>query len=1562
MANSPPHPWRGRLLWSAAISLGALTLGVGAGAWWLSDHLSGLVGSNLTRILGRPVVIGPVTRLTPDHVEFGPSKMLPQPRDRSSLTIQALEVKFNPWQLICQGQLQGTVNLVSPRLNLVQGTDGRWLESAHPSFPPQGWMTVKRLQISLHQALVRVSPLHLPAQLLTAVAGQATLTPGQLQFSLQGQRKLGGAFRLQGQDTPAAITLRAQVLGVPAASLPPLPSLGWQLRGGEVTGQLRVSSRRHAPLHLVAQANLEHLTVRGSDRLVLQTHPAHLRTVQAVTGTLTYNNSQGRLSLDLQGRLGGPLLVKGWLELHPYRGNLAITAWRLPAKVLSQAFRIPVTIRAGHLDTRVHVSWQANHLPQLQGSATLQGLTAVVPGLPRPLRSGAGKIKLQGLTAYFSSVRTTYGGIPLLARGNLNWQRGFDLQVQTNWVAAPLALAALQINPPLPTRGWVRAPFHISGPLKAPLLVGTVQGDLQIDRVPLPTVRGRFRLEDGYLQVTAIQARPLGGGLVTGRAQGHPLGVMAITLRGTNLAGDQLGRLYGLPPEVHLGPMGGQLRIQGLLTNPQILVNFQAPQGDPPLGGALEIYHPGPQWSATGLVHFPQGLAVIRQAITSQVHVTPEVITIRHATAPGFLARGKIFPDHLQLHLELHHYPLAQVVGFNLAGTTNLQGDLTGPLGSPQLKADLETSPLRWGSYELLSPLRGALSSTPRLVALNLRGAQTRVDLALDRSTLRPEQFFLQRGQAIARGTLQGQDLVGQVSSLPLTSVHISLGGLGDITGIASAQWRYNFPTQTLTGQLQVNQAGLNQFQGASLRGQLIATRNLLVLSDAQLIHGSSKYLLNLKAHWGQRLEVAGQLVVPHAQVQDLEEVLIRGPKPTPGATAADLSPVTIGDPQASLLAQIDTFSHLHYTPQPPLPISPKGEFQGQVTFRGSPNPDQPALQGSFTFQAQDLVWGQARADHLVTYGQFTPQALTIEAFNLGFGGGTASFQGRLGQGQQGHLEIHDYPLALTSQGVDLQGHLEGAINLAGSLTYPQLQGQLSLRAATLNRSPLPVAQATFSYLAPQLQVQGRSLVGNPPQPVTVWGTIPYQLPWDKVTPGPPLDLNLDLRNQALALVNLFTNRIEWLTGLGLARIRAQGSLAHPQISGRVQLHNASFKIQGIPDQITHLDTQITLVPGQVQVKSFHGQLSQGQVTAQGNLPLTPGAAVPTLQVHLERLLLDLPKLYQGQASGDLEVTGSLPAPALGGSLTLSQGRVFLAGSSLPSHQEQELPPLRFHNLKLNLADRLQVVEPPVLDLVSQGGLILDGTLAAPEPTGEIAFTEGGVNLFTSRLELNRRQQNFARFTGSLDPELHLGLETKVTEVTGGSLTSLNPLGNFAGGNSIAVSPDFYGHNLDSLQTIQVYLQVQGKASDLKEHFNQVVTLNSNPSRSAAEIVALLGGGFTGPLLQGNSSLALTTLASSVLFTSAQGLFDRLLSSRFDFRLFPSLIPAENGTSSLSFGGEIAYRIDRQISLSVLQILTGPERPTRFNVNYQLGDHLELRATTNFQGDNIGVLEYRQQF
>jgi translocation and assembly module TamB len=139
MTNNQPEPSPNRRLWliiltRTSIAFGAILLvaiigGVFYARNFINEKLAPLVESNLKQLLGRPVEIGEVERFSLNSLRFDSAAIPATKDDRDRVVAQAVEVRFDLWQLLTNRTLELNVTLIEPDIYLDQTKDGSWIST-----------------------------------------------------------------------------------------------------------------------------------------------------------------------------------------------------------------------------------------------------------------------------------------------------------------------------------------------------------------------------------------------------------------------------------------------------------------------------------------------------------------------------------------------------------------------------------------------------------------------------------------------------------------------------------------------------------------------------------------------------------------------------------------------------------------------------------------------------------------------------------------------------------------------------------------------------------------------------------------------------------------------------------------------------------------------------------------------------------------------------------------------------------------------------------------------------------------------------------------------------------------------------------------------------------------------------------------------------------------------------------------------------------------------------------------------------------------------------------------
>ncbi|QMS90500.1 translocation/assembly module TamB domain-containing protein [Nostoc edaphicum CCNP1411] len=1025
---------------------------------------------------------------------------------------------------------------------------------------------------------------------------------------------------------------------------------------------------------------------------------------------------------------------------------------------------------------------------------------------------------------------------------------------------------------------------------------------------------------------------------------------------------------------------------------------------------------------AAGQVQLSQGIPGLEQPLTAAIAWSGERLTIERATAPGLSVTGNILANAkgagipeitaLNLNVQAQNYNLKQLP-INLpnqvavAGRVDFNGQITGKLPLPNVVGQINLRDLVVQDIAFEPLLTGNIDSAQgRGLNLNLAGNSDRLAFNLDANN-RPKSFLVKWQQASATGNVQGNDWALKVANFPLqilnlTPPPITRLGTGKIAGLLTGDLLFNQQTLATTGNLAIANPQIGRVKGDRIAAQFRYGDGKATLASSEFVKGKSSYaLVGTFAQSPKGPQLQGKLNVNQGEIQDVLSVAqIFDLQNLPGGsaeiygTAADLTTTSQGAPNQPLLTQIQRFSEiealvaeqeeqrLNSTPIPDL-ADLKGTFNGEVAVNTA---TANGLSVDFNLNGQNFAWGKKEeknrfytADKVIAEGNFENGVLSLRPLRLESENRLIAFTGNVGGDEQsGQLRVNNFPVQLLNNVVKLPvgitGNLNGTAALAGSIANPQARGELQITEGILNQNKIESAIASFSYANGRLNF-GSTVAVAGPKPVDITGSIPYKLPFASVAPdSEQISLDMKLENEGLALLNALTNQVVFEKGEGEIDLKVRGTLQKPEVDGIATISNATFSAQALPGKLRRVTGRVLFNFDRILVENLEGRFSRGKVEASGEIPIfnNENATINNpLTVNLDQLALNLKGLYQGGASGNLQITGSALSPVIGGKVNLFDGQVLLAestdttssandsglGVSPTKDNKQSKAEIgnemgnaiaRFNNLDLELGKNVQITRPPILNFRATGNLIVNGLINQPIPDGTIQLEKGGVNLFTTQFNLARGYKHTATFspTQPRDPDLDIRLFAKVLDVTqSNDFSRINTTG------------------LSSLESVRVEATINGLASKLNENLE----LTSSPSRSQTEIVALLGGGFVDTQGRADSTLGLINIAGSAVFNNFQSAFNQIGSTfgLSELRIFPTVISenpeAGRSNSTLELAAEAGVDITSKISVSSIKILTTND-PFQWGVNYRINDEFRVRASTNLTDDSRAVVEYQTRF
>jgi translocation and assembly module TamB len=1571
--TSSSLPWK--LLRRTALGLGLVgvalvTIVIGlnlAGRSWIEQSTLPQLEENLSKSWKRKVKLGPLQTLLPWEIQIGSSSI------EGLGNVEKIQLYFNPLELLAP-KTKVALDLTGAAVTARQTVDGSWdWGKLLPTESGPGRIILEKVQVVSSKAtlyprtsaplvfqnlagkVLWQSPQDLSGDLVADVSSPNMTAKGKIKADGNiALKTLNGKLRLNLDQLPFNPVTR---LFLPVQAL--------HIDQGQATGQVNLQWQGNPnPSQWTGVLNFE------NTRVVI---PALPRPIEKAHGSLLFKDGSiafekaegqyGRIASDVSGGIQGllPGLKNGDIDTR--------SQYALFLKA------VPTSLEAVQKTLQVNLPFPTQG--KVQGTAQVTG----------PLNSPVFQGKFQGVgpanianipvQRYSTEVslgadqRVRFPRFTLQGLGGTTLGSGsVDLKTQTLDFQATARGIQSKLLKSLPSSlgiGNIDTQVSLSGPWTKPVTV--FNGELRGGTWP---GRGQVTFRDNQLIVDRAQFAKGGGTIeVQGVLKGQQW-------QGTSkLNSVQLSALGSLVPAAQnpalQGTMNGRIQTQGPLDK-------LTAQGDISLRLKQQTLGPLP----------------IKDPLDLSFGWDGRKLLVKQARLGSLLtAQGSIDPKGpLDLSVQAYKVNLAKVplpLPSPAQGQADLKGRLTGTIQKPNFVGNALLQDLAVEPFEFAT-LSGPITYNPTGLSLDLRARSNQDQLKLSAdSTFNPLNLVAQAGDTSITGRKQANQFALNLKNLALERLSSKTLQLG---GVLGGDFAYDFQSKRLKGIFVLEDGRYRTLKTDLLRGNLVfvPADGSLQISNTQLNIGKSTYTLGLD--YNRRSGLLASLQTKDGTLESLvrtfgwrtwQDILNQSLLPLPSVPADEVGAVAINNGERPLSAQLQKFSEYQreQTEQAkannksPLPSSLQsltGNFQGILSLKiPAFRLERPVLDKSqlaVDIQGQTWQWGKYHLDTVEAKGAYQDQQIQVDSFaarrKVNDKLREATYAGVLnlepkpkkGSAPGGVFELKQFPVGLAQPflppSLQVQGDLTLKGKLEGTLGHPEVSGAFAVEQGILNRAPLKQVSGQIGYRQGRVRIDDFQLAAQKTaktgetNPAVIQGSFPitlFEQPEDKT-----FNLNLKLQDNSLALLNLFTDQIQWQQGKGNLDVTVGGDLTALQLKGGLTFAESQVSIAGLKEPIKNIAGQIDFVGDRAVVKTLEGQFSKGRFEGQGIVALNQKVVVEDpLQLDLKDVQLALTPLYEGSLDGKLLLKGSFLAPAVSGLVTLSRGNL-----GLPSGAEEvaslettarvrQIASPRLENLQVVLGQDINLVRRPLIRFLTKGNLVFSGTLAEPKAKGEVQFVSGRLNLFSAPFYLERGRKNVARFIPEqgLDPDLDLRVTGRASEVTLPTAEASN--------RRVLESSITTG----SQRTVRITANVTGRASKM------TTELRSSPPRTQDEIITLLGGN----VAAGQLGAGIYALAGSALVSPIEDfILERLALDEFQISALTQTDPAIPGAFRLGVGLEVAKDLSYNFGLAATQNLTDPNQPTRFNLQYRFNDDILLRLGSDFKNDTSGSIEYETRF
>ncbi len=363
------------------------------------------------------------------------------------------------------------------------------------------------------------------------------------------------------------------------------------------------------------------------------------------------------------------------------------------------------------------------------------------------------------------------------------------------------------------------------------------------------------------------------------------------------------------------------------------------------------------------------------------------------------------------------------------------------------------------------------------------------------------------------------------------------------------------------------------------------------------------------------------------------------------------------------------------------------------------------------------------------------------------------------------------------------EGLVEGSLTFKGPLQeIRKMHGTIAIEKLELTSNiPLPPSTATpaadltfrnvspilFQYADGVATVSRFEMRGRGTN-VTVSGSVPF-------VQQRPMQLKVN-GSINLQLFELFDPNVR-ASGESLVAASVSGAMAHPSLSGTLELKNGTFFASNLPNGLTAVNGTVRFDRDRATIEKLTAQTGGGELSMGGFMSFgNGGPLIYRLEANAENVRLRYAGSVSITATSQLRLTGTSENSILSGTATISRvifnpntdvGNLLAsaaAPAASPSNEKDFLTGLQF-DIHVESAPNLQLSTELSRDVEAEIDLRLRGTPERPVLLGNITANQGDIRVFGTKYTINRGEVDFVNAV-KIEPALDLDLQTQARGIT----------------------------------------------------------------------------------------------------------------------------------------------------------------------------------------------------
>ena len=258
------------------------------------------------------------------------------------------------------------------------------------------------------------------------------------------------------------------------------------------------------------------------------------------------------------------------------------------------------------------------------------------------------------------------------------------------------------------------------------------------------------------------------------------------------------------------------------------------------------------------------------------------------------------------------------------------------------------------------------------------------------------------------------------------------------------------------------------------------------------------------------------------------------------------------------------------------------------------------------------------------------------------------------------------------------------------------------------------------------------------------------------------LNLTVSLDDADLSLLPIVSKQIAWGVGHLGGSVKITGTVANPQVNGKILLNEGSIKVKGMKTLIEHINISTAFKGERFDIENFSGNIGGGTFTLKGGFNFSD-FEFSNYNFDFAAVDLDIDsEVFDGVINANFNFTEGQfyhwKLPKLSGQINIDKCRF-----SIPDIPEDDSPlPNIFLDVSLNLGDKVHFYSSHLYNMYFTGNAHFGGTTTHPQPSGTITVKRGGTLTYLESVFNIREGEAHFNQIDTFMPTIHLSADTKI--------------------------------------------------------------------------------------------------------------------------------------------------------------------------------------------------------